>query len=274
MKLEEKHKKYAIKCFARFIARTEVVDAFMEEFTDDLPKPPAMTEFPYNEEDYADYDLVESKLAKEGFITTQLAEYELRYEEIYEDDAIKKFKEDLETLRAQIEQLYDPKEDFARDKQKHVTNYQEEVRKHREKVKRDLSNQLRRLNITHSQFPEKYRNLFNQARKEYFSGYRSESLQNSDNVALELETLYGYAKQRIFNEENEKEVMKHITLAHQILKTIVAHNAVNARQEVVDITPQNMKALEDTQKALTEQLEKVTQQLAENTGTTNGSHNA
>ena len=46
-----------------------------------------------------------------------------------------------------------------------------------------------------------------------------------------------------------------------------------ARTEVVDITPQNMKALEDTQKALTEQLEKVTQQLAENTGTTNGSHN-
>ena len=80
-------------------------------------------------------------------------------------------------------------------------------------------------------------------------------------------------KQHIFNEEDHKEVMNHINLAHKILKTIVGHNAVNARQEVVDITPQNMKALEDTQKALTEQLEKVTQQLAENTGTTNGSHN-
>ena len=74
------------------------------------------------------------------------------------------------------------------------------------------------------------------------------------NLTRELEILYGYQKHLIFQLENPKESMKHISLAHQILKTIVAHNAVNESQEVVDITPQNTKALEDTQKVIEEQL--------------------
>ena len=61
----------------------------------------------------------------------------------------------------------------------------------------------------------------------------------------ELETLRGYVKQAIFQEQDPKEAMKHINLAHQILKTLVACNAINAEQDVVDITPQNTKALED-----------------------------
>ena len=40
MKLDEKHKQFAVKCFARFMTRTKVVEAFLEEFADDLPPPP------------------------------------------------------------------------------------------------------------------------------------------------------------------------------------------------------------------------------------------
>ena len=32
MKLDEKHKQFAVKCFARFMTSTEVVEAFLEEF--------------------------------------------------------------------------------------------------------------------------------------------------------------------------------------------------------------------------------------------------
>ena len=59
--------------------------------------------------------------------------------------------------------------------------------------------------------------------------YRTENLQNPDNVILELETLYGYVKQRIFQEINSKEAMKHVNLAHNILKTIATYNAINAK---------------------------------------------
>ena len=39
MKLEEKHKEFVVKCFARFMTLTTIVDAFMDEFADDLPQP-------------------------------------------------------------------------------------------------------------------------------------------------------------------------------------------------------------------------------------------
>ena len=52
-----------------------------------------------------------------------------------------------------------------------------------------------------------------------------------------------------------------MSLAHQILKPIVAHNAVNRSQEVVDITPQNTKALEDNQTVINEQLNERARQL-------------
>ena len=52
----------------------------------------------------------------------------------------------------------------------------------------------------------------------------------SANIAQELETLYGYQKQRIFQAEDPEEATKHLTLAHQILKTLIACNAINAEQ--------------------------------------------
>ena len=54
MKGQEKHKQFAVKCYARFLTRTEVVEAFLEEFADDLPPPPEHPEF--SEESYREYD--------------------------------------------------------------------------------------------------------------------------------------------------------------------------------------------------------------------------
>ena len=46
--------------------------------------------------------------------------------------------------------------------------------------------------------------------------------------------------------------MNHVNLAHQILKTIITCNALNPKQEVMDVTPQDAKALKQPQEALTD----------------------
>ena len=80
---------------------------------------------------------------------------------------------------------------------------------------------------------------------EYCANYRVPDLTNPESLARELETLYGYQKQRLFQAESQGEITKHIALAHQILKTLVACNAINAEQDIVTITPQDPKVLEE-----------------------------
>ena len=71
-------------------------------------------------------------------------------------------------------------------------------------------------------------------------------------VVRQLETLYGYEKQRIFQHSNSKNVTKHVTLAHQILKTIIAYNTINTGHETINVTPQDVKkALKKAQKPTT-----------------------
>ena len=36
MQLEERHKEFAVKCYAQFMKRSEVTNAFMEEFATDI----------------------------------------------------------------------------------------------------------------------------------------------------------------------------------------------------------------------------------------------
>ena len=283
MKLQEKHKQFAVKCYARFLTRTEVVDAFLEEFADDLPPPPEYTEF--SEERYREYDEIEEEetaediLDRDTRISQQLANYQVRYEEAYGADGTEKFEADREKLREEcIQEWYAgpelTEEAIEEARERHQTAYEWRVKTHHQQVKRDISRQLRRLNIIHRQFPEKYRALFNQAREQYFNDYRGENLGISENVLKELEILLGYAKQCIFQEENQTDAMKFMTLAHQIMKTVVAHNAVSGTQEVVDITPQSVKALADSQKALNDQLKEVTQQLTECTDTPKSENDA
>ena len=121
-----------------------------------------------------------------------------------------------------------------------------------------LSALLRRLNIKHSQFPEKYRGIFYEEREKFLADYRDTSLHIHDNVTRELEALYGLTRELAY----EQREAKYITLALQILKTIVACNAVNAQEEVVEITPEAAKQLTTTAKTLTGQVKTESQRLA------------
>ena len=121
-----------------------------------------------------------------------------------------------------------------------------------------LSALLRRLNIKHSQFPEKYRGIFYEEREKFLADYRDTSLHIHDNVTRELEALYGLTRELAY----EQREAKYITLALQILKTIVACNAVNAQEEVVEISPEAAKQLTTTAKTLAGQVNKESKRLA------------
>ena len=267
MQLQEKHEEFVVRHFACFMKLFDIIDAFIQEFQDELPQPD-LAEIPTLDE------LMEEPISEEELhnhlkrIDDFVAEHKNEFEEIYGEKGDKKLDEKayekfVQNMILNAIGIQERHQDIA---DKALADHQKELRQ-------NLSNQFRRLNIKHPQFPSKYRTLFNQTRDEFCANYRTQNLSIAENLTRELETLYGYQKQLIFQQESPKEVMKHMNLGHQILKTIVAHNAISAKQEVVDITPQNVKALEDTQKALTEQLKEVTQQLAEHTDTSNGDHN-
>ena len=121
-----------------------------------------------------------------------------------------------------------------------------------------LSALFRRLNITHSQFPDKYRDLFNEERERFLSHYRDTTLHIPDNILRELEALYALARERAFGTSDTKD----ISLALQILKTIAACNAANAQDDIVEITPEEVKQLSTTAKTLTRQVKRESRQLA------------
>lgn len=121
-----------------------------------------------------------------------------------------------------------------------------------------LTAAFRWLNITHSQFPEKYRALFQEEREKFLADYRDTALHLPDNVIRELEALYGLTRELAF----EKRDPKHITLGLQILKTIAACNALNAQAEVVELPPDEVKQLSTTSKKLSDQVQKESRRLA------------
>lgn len=121
-----------------------------------------------------------------------------------------------------------------------------------------LSALFRRLNLTHSQFPEKYRDLFHEERERFLSHYRDTTLHIPDNILRELEALYTLTRERAFGTLDTKD----ISLALQILKTIAACNAANAQDDIVEITPEEAKQLSTTAKTLTRQVKQEARQLA------------
>ena len=60
----------------------------------------------------------------------------------------------------------------------------------------------------------------------------------------------------------EQREVKYISLTLQILKTIAACNAANVQDDVVEITPEDVKQLTTTAKTLTGQVKKESQRLA------------
>ena len=236
MRLKEKHKQFVVKSFACFTKLTDIVDTFIEEFEDELPTPktPEMA----NVDEFLSQPLSDEWLhTRAQFIDRYIRKHAKTFDAEYGKDADEKLNESAHA--AFKEQL----------KSECIASYREQLNEarvdHEKQLRQDLFNQFRRLDITHRQFPEKYRDLFNQTRDQYCANYRTSNLTIPANIARELEILYGYQKQCLFQAEYPEEATKHVTLAHQILKTLVACNALNAEQDVVDITPQDTKALED-----------------------------
>lgn len=222
MRLQEKHKEFVVRGYACFMARTEIVDAFMEEFNDEI------------------YQLCTDDTPSEGKYDTTV------------DEHLKKYGIPATAAEMTERELVHANESF------NSFGFKQELRAARNNAKEKLSARFRRLNITHPQFPEKYRALFHQTREEYLANYRTAPLSIPENVILELEILYKLTKELAF----EKRDLKSITQAAQILKTIAACNALNEQPNIQDVTPQDIKALQDTEKNLTHQLKKETRQLA------------
>lgn len=229
MRLQEKHKEFVVRGYACFMARTEIVDAFMEEFNDEIYQ--LCTDDTPSEEKYS--TTIDKHLKKYGIPATA-----------------------AEVTERELVHANEPFNSFG---------FKRELRAARNNAKEKLSARFRRLNITHPQFPEKYRALFHQTREEYLANYRTAPLSIPENVILELETLYKLTKELAF----EKRDLKSITQATQILKTIAACNALNEQPNIQDVTPQDVKALQDTEKNLTHQLKKETRQLAKHAAPSN-----
>ena len=244
MKLQEKHKEFVVKGFARFMTLTQIVNAFMEEFEDDLPLA-ALSGLPTIAEMIEDDHDAEESEVKLEFINDFIEENREIFEEVYGDKADELLNEKaLENYDLEYTQDYTN----ARDKLRNQA-----LATHKEQIRENLFNRFRRLDINHGQFPDKYKALFKDARNEFCKNYRIPNLNVPENVIRELETLYGYEKQRIFQHSDSKDVTKHVTLAHQILKTIIACNAINTGQETIDVTPQDVKkALKKAQKPITD----------------------
>ena len=230
MKLEEKHKEFVVQGYARFMQRSEIVEAFIEEFKEEIYQLCTPTiSAPQKSLRKKDMKDINQYIQMYGFPTSR-------------DEA-------TEYAQALTQDTFDRVE-----LEKAITVAQKVA-------KEKLSARFRRLNIAHPQFPEKYRALFNETREQYLANYRSASLSIPENVILELETLYELTKELAFEQRD----LKHIAQAAQILKTIAACNTVNTQREPVDVTPQDVKALKETQNALATQVKKETRQLAKHT---------
>ncbi|MYF98680.1 hypothetical protein F4212_06030 [Candidatus Poribacteria bacterium] len=221
MKLQDKHRAFAVKSYAKLMTNAEVTDAFMQEFPDDLPKPSIQKpEYPKTTKYFGkDLNETEQQLEKQEYMNDKYNECYRSYQTLYGDEAKAKFDQDSQKIVAQIETDYQAKIKQQLDSihSKNLEKYQEQLDQHHQKLRTELSNQLRVYNVTHPRFPLKYQELFNQTTREYLSKLRTSS---NETVAQELQTLYAYVKRRILQGENPDELTSDIKLAHTLLKTI------------------------------------------------------
>ena len=238
MILQEEHKAFVVKGYASFMKLSEILENFMIAFA-----PHIAEAFLKDNADKLGKELVEEILRKKEHFTEEhyLNDYQPN---IYQFDLYK-----IITTKKGVQQR---RQVFV--KWKIILP---QINSYNEMLRGKCANNFRRLNITHPQFPQKYRTLFNETREQYLASYRAASLSLPENLILELEFLYGLTKELVI----EKRDLKYITQASQILKTIAACNAINQQEQPLDVTPQGVNALQDTQETLTDQLSKETRQL-------------
>ncbi len=245
MKLQEEHKEFVVKGYACFMKPGEILENFMIVFA-----PHIAAAFLEAHADQLEKEAAEEILREKEHFTEQhfIKNYDPN---VYQRDLYKTI-----TTKKGVQQ-----------RRQVFVNWEmiiAQINRYNKMFRGKCANNFRRLNITHPQFPEKYRTLFNEAREQYLASYRTAKLSLPGNLILELEFLYGVTKELVI----ENRDLKYITQAAQILKTIAACNAVNQQGQPVDITPQEINALQETQKTLTDQLRKETRQLRKHTENT------
>ncbi|RKU29610.1 hypothetical protein C6497_05590 [Candidatus Poribacteria bacterium] len=209
MQLQEHHKKFVVKGFAQFMDLSEIVEEFILTFPDDIK---AICGMPYNDE--AKYlDAYVKRLREEE--ANDEHEWILDYDEHLNDGA-KLFSKEKEGKNERILDM--------------------------------LSNRFRRLNISHTRFPNKYRKFFQDERRAYLQDLQTNCLDCPYNSIEELEALYQIAKKQIV-EEND---MTRIPLAHQILKSIITTKRLLQEKETVEAKFTEKEALSDHKKEIPE----------------------
>ena len=221
MRMKEQHKQFAVKCYAKFMKTSDVVDAFVLEFENDLPKPKPLP----NLEQITTDEQYENE--KQQYVEKKLQILRNQYIEKHGKQAEEKFLQEIPAFEQLLRDEYDQsfKQDYINKKMNDILNrYNDSVEEHFMKLTAELSNQLCRLNIRHSRFPHKYRSLFIQTRKEFIKSHRNDNLQQNQEIRNELETIYGYVKELMFKEELPRNSVKHADMALKILKAIAACN--------------------------------------------------
>ncbi len=198
MIFQEHHKTYVVTCFAKFMTRNEVVIAFMNEFPDDLPKSPSE-----NNENLT----VDEQAKIDKHINAELDQYKALYFEMDHNLGIQKFKKDLPELTEQIVKKYQEPRNKEIDEQ------------HKRNVKREISNQIRRYNIDHSDFPKKYKELFDQTRKEYVTHLLNIGKEKGDFFKQELQKMMVITEKRLCAEKDPNRIIAIIKLKLQLLNT-------------------------------------------------------
>ena len=222
MYLQAKHKEFAVRSYAKFMTRKQVAQAFIKEFPHDLPKPEPKPKKPERN----DQSTQEIEQEKAQFISLKSLQKQAEYDITYGNQAQEKFKEHMPQIQKGIEEEYAQWiQNRQPDYEEKLQDYQQQLAKYEKEVQRIVSNRLRRYNITNTEFPKKYINLFNQTRLEFLTtAFHSQETKATDNATTELELLYGYLKQNIFQTLNAKKTAPYIGHAITILKAIMQNN--------------------------------------------------
>lgn len=206
MKFQERHKYFALDCFAQFMTRQETTEAFIQKFKDELPKPPEPPKEPTKEYQHRKHFDVRCELQTER--------------EIYKHrDPL---NGEINFAKARCEIRKKAQDEFdEKNLNDHLNElHQEQIEQHEAELHEEISNQIRRYNIKDSQFPQKYMAHFHKKRKEYYQ----KRTQDINNVKEELELIYGHIKNEVFQTDDPDKALKHANTAHALLKTINSLN--------------------------------------------------
>ena len=153
--------------------------------------------------------------------------------------------EHFRTRDEHIQKMLESNEQKHHTKQKRIELFHEEYDGYIGPIivhlKRKLSTQIRRFHIDHPQFPKQYIDLFHNARQEHLNKNTEISLHDMQSSLSELEDLYNNVKRMIYV-ENQISILP---LAHNILRTIIACQLTDETQNILDITPKDIKKVED-----------------------------